>query len=284
MIRLGSRIALQILLIFLFLVFMFPFIILLMNIGKPSAEITMNPIALTGTFEHLLGNIEIILTSPNVRYPESFFYSVVITVCSVALIILTSSMAAWALARTKTKTSGYIFMMFVAAMVIPFQVVMFPLVAWFRQVGEFIGIQLLYTVRGMVFAYIGFGAPLSIFLFHGFVKSIPYELEESASIDGCARPMVFFRIVLPLLKPIVVTVLILNGIWIWNDYLLPLMILNMGRTVQTLPLAVMNFVGSFVRRWDLILLAALFAMIPMIIIYLFCQKYIVKGMTEGAIK
>ncbi|MDR1704362.1 MAG: carbohydrate ABC transporter permease [Clostridiales bacterium] len=268
----------------LFLLFMFPFIIILLNVGKTSYEITANPIAFSGSFSHFFENLKTIWTSPNIRYMESFMYSVLITVLSVAFILLTSSMAAWVLARTKTKISSYIFMMFVAAMVIPFQIVMLPLVAWFRDVAQVTGIPLLNTPQGLIFAYIGFGAPLSIFMYHGFVKSIPMELEEAAHIDGCSRPRTFFLIILPLLKPITVTVLILNGIWIWNDYLLPLMILNIGKQVQTLPLAVQNFAGSFVKKWDLILLAALMAMLPIVIVYLFCQKYIIKGMTEGAIK
>jgi raffinose/stachyose/melibiose transport system permease protein len=169
-------------------------------------------------------------------------------------------------------------------MVVPFQVVMLPLKTWFSNLSGVIGIPILHSYQGIIFSYIGFGAPLSIFLFHGFIKSIPEELEEAAWIDGCTRPSIFFRVILPLLKPISITVLILNGLWIWNDYLLPMIVLDIGQKVQTLPLAVQNFASSRGNRWDLILPAALMAMTPIIIVYLFCQKYIVKGMTEGAIK
>jgi raffinose/stachyose/melibiose transport system permease protein len=263
---------------------MFPFYIVLISAGKNTQEIMNGPLSPPKGISTFISNIGTIINHPNVRYPSSFLTSLIITVFSVALIILTSSMAAWVLVREKTKVSSGIFMMFVAAMVIPFQVIMFPLVQWFRIVGSFLHIPILYTHGGMIFAYIGFGASLSVFLYHGFIKSIPYELEEAANIDGCGKTSTFFRIVLPLLSPISVTVMILNGMWIWNDYLLPLMILSIGKPVQTLPLAVMNFAGSYVKQWDLILTAALMAIIPIIAVYLFLQRYIIKGMTEGAIK
>jgi raffinose/stachyose/melibiose transport system permease protein len=163
-------------------------------------------------------------------------------------------------------------------------VVMFPLVSWYRTIGELIHFRLLQSYVGIILAYIGFGSSLSIFMFHGFVKGIPLELEEAATIDGCTRPQIFFEIVLPILKPIFVTVIILNGIWVWNDYLLPLLILGNGGKIQTLPLAVANFVGSYVKKWDLILTSTLMAMLPVIVLFLFAQKQIVKGMVEGSIK
>jgi raffinose/stachyose/melibiose transport system permease protein len=180
-------------------------------------------------------------------------------------------------------------MMFVAAMVIPFQVVMFPLIAWLRKVELFLGLgysqyRLLQNYPGIILAYLGFGSSLSIFLFHGFIKSVPLELEEAALIDGCTKPKTFFKIVFPMLTPITVTVIILNGMWIWNDYLLPLLVLGSGNRVQTLPLAVASFVGSFLRRWDLILTSTLMTMLPIVIMFLFLQKYIIKGIVEGAVK
>ena len=125
---------------------------------------------------------------------------------------------------------------------------------------------------------------MSVFIFHGFIKGIPLELEEAADIDGCGRAAIFFRIVLPLLQPTAVTVLILNGIWIWNDYLLPLLVLGSSGEVQTLPLAVSMFAGSYIKQWDLILTSALLAMLPIIVLFLFAQRYIIKGMVEGSIK
>ncbi len=162
-------------------------------------------------------------------------------------------MTAWVLVRNKTRWSALLFMMFVSAMVIPFQVVMFPLISWFRILGNFIHFPLLRTRTGIVFAYLGFGESLTIFIFHGFIKSVPLELEEAADIDGCSRAGTFFRIVLPLLQPVFVTVLVLNGLWIWNDYLLPLLVLGSNSDVRTIPLAVQGFIGSFVRQWNLII-------------------------------
>ena len=193
-------------------------------------------------------------------------------------------MAAWVLVRTKTKTSAFIFFFFLSGLVIPFQVVMFPLVALFRIFRETVGIPMLRTYHGMIIAYIGFGAPLAVFMFHGFIKSIPMALEEAARIDGCSRPRTFFRIVLPILKPIYVTVIILNTIWIWNDFLLPSLILGVGQDVQTIPLAIRAFAGSFVKKWDLIMTAVLMAAAPIIVGFLFAQKHIIKGMVAGSIK
>jgi raffinose/stachyose/melibiose transport system permease protein len=136
----------------------------------------------------------------------------------------------------------------------------------------------------MVLAYIGFGAPLSIFLYHGFIKSIPFELEEAAQIDGCNKFQTFIYVVLPILKPITITVLILNGIWIWNDFLLPLLVLGKGTDIQTVPLAIANYVGAFIVQWQYLLTAVLMAMAPVLLLFLFAQKYIIEGMVAGSIK
>ena len=140
------------------------------------------------------------------------------------------------------------------------------------------------TLYGIILVYIGFGSPLSIFLFHGFIKSIPIDIEEAAIIDGCTKSQVFFKIVFPILKPIYVTLLVLNGMWIWNDYLLPLLVLGMGGNIQTLPLAVASLAGFYDKEWSLILTSVLMAALPVVILFLFAQKYIIKGMTSGAIK
>ena len=125
---------------------------------------------------------------------------------------------------------------------------------------------------------------MSVFILHGFIKGIPYELEEAAYIDGCTPEGTFFRIIFPLLKPVLVTITILNGLWIWNDYLLPSLMLGLNGKIKTIPFAVTSFVGSYVKQWDLILAAALLAILPMIIIFLIAQKQIMNGMVEGAIK
>lgn len=268
----------------LFVLFMAPFFLVLINSAKTAFEVTQYPLAMPDKWSNIGRNIASIWSNPNIRYPQSLLSSFIITALSLLLINLLSSQAAWVLVRTKTKTSAAIFFVFVAAMVIPFQIVMLPLLSWLRTLSNLVGIRLLRTYTGMILSYIGFGVSLSIFMFHGFIKSIPLELEEAATIDGCSRPQIFYKIIFPILAPIHATVLVLNGIWIWNDYLLPLLILGKGNTIQTLPLAVSNFAGAFVKQWDLILTAILLAMIPVIIFFLLAQKYIVKGMVAGSIK
>ncbi|MCL2244068.1 MAG: carbohydrate ABC transporter permease [Treponema sp.] len=283
-----KNINLEILAILLFIIYMVPFVLVIINASKPSLQIIVEPLAFPKNPMQFFTNIKTVFESPNVRYPSSFMTSLIVTVVSVVLLILCSSMAAWVLVRTKTKLSGIIFFVFLSAMVIPFQVVMFPLVSWFRMIEVAFGLtgasRLLQNYQGIIFAYLGFGCSLSIFLYHGFIKTVPIELEEAAKIDGCTKPVTFFRIVFPILTPITVTVLILNSMWIWNDFLLPLLVLGGGNNIQTLPLAVANFVGSFLRRWDLILTSTLMAMFPVIILFLFLQKYIIKGIVDGAVK
>lgn len=280
----GASVGLEILAIVLFLLFLFPFFIVVVNSAKSPFEITQSPLSLPANWLKIFQNMATIWTSVNVQYSSSFVSSIIITVSSLVLLNILSSQAAWVLVRTKTKLSMSIFVLFIAAMVIPFQIVMFPLLSWFRAITDFTGIPLLRSYIGIVLAYIGFGMSQSIFLFHGFIKSIPLELEEAATIDGCRPAQTFYQIVFPILRPIHATVLVLNGIWIWNDYLLPLLILGKGNSVMTIPLAVSNFAGAYVKQWDLILTAILMAMIPIVIFFLFAQKSIIKGMVAGSIK
>jgi raffinose/stachyose/melibiose transport system permease protein len=205
--------------------------------------------------------------------------SLVITITSVVLIVLFSSMAAWMLVRTKRKMSNLIFYGFVASMLIPFQSVMLPLVDLFGA-GK---LNLINTYQGIVFMYMGFGASLSVVLFHGFIKGIPKELEEAALIDGCNKYQTFFYIVFPLLKPISVTVAILNGMWIWNDFLLPSLVLQ-EKSLRTIPLSTKYFFGTYQADWTLAMAGLILAIIPIVIFYFFAQKHIIKGAIDGAIK
>jgi len=268
----------------LFVVFMFPFYMIIINALKQKSEIISDPIAFPTSIRNFFFNIQDILTRSNVHYFRSFLYSTIITTVSLIAIGIFSSMAAWVLVRTKTWYSTAIFMLFISGMVIPFQVVMLPLGTLLQQLKVLTGIPFKDTIHGIVLAYIGFGAPLSIFMFHGFIKSIPKDIEEAATIDGCSRPQVFFKIILPVLKPIFVTMLVLNGMWIWNDYLLPLQILGKGGDIQTLPISVSNLAGLYEKEWGLILTSVIMAALPVIVLFLFAQKYIIKGMTSGAIK
>jgi len=268
----------------LFLLTMFPFFVVVVNSAKASLEIITDPLGFPSNWGQLIENIKFIWTNPSIRYGSSVFSSVVITVGSLATITVFAAMAAWVLVRTKTKVSMALFLFFLSGLIIPFQVVMFPLVNLFSRIYDVTGIRMLRTYHGMIMAYIGFGVPLAIFLFHGFIKSIPKELEEAAEIDGCSKPQIFFKVVLPILKPIVVTVVILNAIWIWNDFLLPSLVLGIGQDVQTIPLAIRAFAGSFVKKWDLIMTAVLMAAAPIVVIFIFLQKQIIKGMVSGSIK
>lgn len=277
-------ILLEILAFVLLLAFFFPFAIVIVNSAKSSFEITDNPLSMPDTFSQFFTNVSRILENEYLEYYSSFFNSIIITSVSLVAIGITSGMAAWVLVRTKTKLSIIIFFFFISGMVIPFQVVMLPLVRLYDLLKDFTGIQFKDTYHGVVLAYIGFGAPLSVFLFHGFIKSIPIDIEEAAIIDGCTKPQVFFKVVLPILKPIFVTLLVLNGMWIWNDYLLPVLIIGLGGDTQTLPIAVANLVGNYVVQWDLILTSVLMAALPVVVLFLFAQKHIIKGMTSGAIK
>lgn len=270
--------------ILLFILFMLPFFIVLLNSARTNAEIINSAVGLPENWGNFVDNVVTVWNNPTFNFLKALKDSVIITILSLAVISICSAMTAWVLVRNKTKWSTFLFMMFVAAMVIPFQVVMFPLITWFKNLGDFLHIPLLRTHGGLVFAYLGFGESMTIFIFHGFVKNIPLEIEEAADIDGCSRAGTFFRIVFPLLQPVFVTVLVLNGLWIWNDYLLPLLLLGSNGEVRTIPLAVQGFIGSFVKQWNLIMVSTLLAMLPIIILYIFAQKYIVQGMVEGAVK
>lgn len=278
----AKAIGLELLAILLFTLFMLPFAFVLINSMRTNGEIINRAVGWPQDAANLFANIVLVWNNPTFSFLAAFRDSVIITALSLLIICLVSSMAAWILVRNKTGWSSAFFLMFITAMVIPFQVVMFPLVSWFRTIGEATHIPLLRTYGGIVFAYLGFGESMSVFIFHGFIKNIPLELEEAAEIDGCSRAEIFFRIVFPLLQPVVVTVLVLNGLWIWNDYLLPLLILGANGSVRTIPLAVQGFIGSYVKQWHLIMVSTLLAMLPIIILYIFAQKYIVKGMVDGA--
>ena len=268
------------------ILFFIPIIIVLINVGKADNNaIILDPLCLPQNYlSNFLNNIERILTHRQIRYFSSFGYSLLITTLSLTAIGIFSSMAAWVLVRTKTKYSKAIFFLFLSGLVIPFQVVMLPLVRLLQDITNITGITMKETVHGIVLAYIGFGAPLSVFMFYGFIKSVPLEIEEAAIIDGCNQSQVFFRVVFPILKPIFVTMLVLNGLWIWNDYLLPVLVLGVKNPVQTLPLSVGVLAGLYTKDWPLILTQVILAAIPLLILFLFVQKHIIKGMTSGAIK
>ena len=262
-----------------------PFLLVVINVFKGANGIVADPVGFTGaSFGQLMTNLSNVVNNSNFSFWYAFGTSALITVVSLILLALFGGMAAWVICRNKTKWSTAIYMVFIASMIIPFQVVMLPMISTFRDVGNFVGLSMLQSIPGIVFAYCGFGGAMTVFILTGMVKTVPYDLEEAATIDGCSYEGIYFRIIFPLLRPSVVTVTILNGMWIWNDYLLPSLMLGQNGRVKTLPVAVQAFVGSYVKQWDLILTAALLAMIPMIVIFIFAQKQIMSGMVEGAVK
>ena len=265
---------------------LFPFFLVILNSFKAQASIVASPVSFKGaSFGQLLKNLNAVINNSNFQFWYAFGTSAVITIISLVLLAVLGAMAAWVISRNnKTAWATVIYMVFIASMIIPFQVVMLPLISTFRDVGKFVGISMLQSIPGIVFAYCGFGGAMTVFILTGFIKGVPYDLEEAAAIDGCSPEGTFFRIIFPLLTPVITTVTILNGMWIWNYYLLPSLMLGQNGKVKTLPVAVQAFVGSYVKQWDLILTAALLAIIPMIVIFLIGQKQIMNGMVEGAVK
>ncbi|WHY87304.1 carbohydrate ABC transporter permease [Neobacillus novalis] len=262
----------EILGVFLGLLWLSPFYLMIVNSFKTKREIFADTLKLPEGFNF----DNYIEAFAELDFLKTFLNSVLITVVSVVIIIVFSSMAAYALSRNKSKMSTIIFFMFVAAMLIPFQSVMIPLVTIFGK------IELL-NRSGIIFMYLGFGASLSIFLYHGTLSGIPKSMDEAATIDGANRFQIFWYIIFPMLKPITVTVAILNTIWIWNDYLLPSLVINQ-EGMETIPLKMFFFFGEYTKQWHLALAGLTIAIIPVIIAYFFAQREIIKGISEGAVK
>ncbi len=254
---------------------LFPVAFLVLNSFKSQTEIVKTPMALPKnfSFEYIGTAIEKINIGP------SFVLTLVITLLSVSLIILVSSAAAWMMVRFKSKVSTVLLLCFTASMLIPFQAIMYPLISIFDNMG-------LKNVPGLILMYGGFGLSMSLFLYHGFIKSIPVSLEEAAIIDGASPIQVYFQVIMPLLKPTTMTVIILNGMWIWNDYLLPFLVIG-NSPIKTLTLSVYFAKiesGQYGNSWDLIFPAVLITITPVIIMFLFLQKNIIKGISDGAVK
>jgi raffinose/stachyose/melibiose transport system permease protein len=258
------------LLLFLFLV---PFLLLVINSFKSTPEFLSNPLALSAKFNGT--NFSYAFEKMNFLY--AFSNSLIITVFSVVLIPFFSAMTAYLFVRCNWKFNQYMFFIMVASMIIPFQAIMIPLVKIYGSLG------MLNSKWALIYMYIGFGTSLAVFIYHGFIKSIPLELEESAMIDGCSKLQTFYRIVFPLLKSTTVTLVILNLLWIWNDFLLPSLIL-IAPDQRTLPLSTFYFFGTYTVEYGALMAGLLMSIIPVIIAYLFLQKHIINGILEGSIK
>lgn len=257
------------------LIFVAPIAIVLMNSFKSKFYISGEPFKLPDgeTFEGILNYTE---GMAKTGFFKAFGWSVFITVFSVAAIVLFTSMTAWYITRQKSKFTSALYYAFVFSMIVPFQMVMFTLTKTANTLH-------LDNPVGIVFIYLGFGAGLSVFMFSGFVKSIPLEIEEAAMIDGCGPLQTYFRVVFPILKPTAITVAILNAMWVWNDYLLPYLVI--GSDYKTVPIAIQYLKGGYgsVDMGAMMAMLVL-AIVPIVIFYLFSQKYIIKGVVAGAVK
>ncbi len=269
------RSALFVLLLALAILFLMPIFIVLINSFKSKFSITDAPFTLPNA-ESFSGIENYVTGISQTDFPLAFFWSLFITVFSVAAIIIFTSMTAWYIVRAKTVLTSIIYYSLVFSMIVPFQMVMFTM-------SKVANILMLDNPVGIIFIYLGFGAGLSVFMFSGFVKSVPKTIEEAATIDGCNTLQTYFLIVFPVLKPTTVTVAILNTMWIWNDYLLPYLVI--GNDYKTIPVAVQYLKGGY-GSVDMGALMAMLVLsvIPVIIFYLIGQKYIIKGVAAGAVK
>lgn len=252
---------------------LFPLLMALINSFKTNGELLTNVMSLPTSlhFENYTRTIE------KMHYLRSFRNTVVLSGLSVFMMILFSALAGWRLCRTKTRLSSFIFSLFVFSMLIPFSSIMIPL---YKVV---LALKIKNSLLGLSFVYAGLGVSMAVFLYHGFVKGIPQELEEAASIDGGSRMKIFFLIILPLLKPITATICITNVLWVWNDFLLPLIVISDNKKYSLL-LSTNTLFGQYSSDWTAILSALILAAIPVIIFYALFQKQILKGIADGAVK
>lgn len=266
-------IVLEIIAVIAALICLSPFYFLVANAFKPVKDLTLDPAALPHSFylDNFTNSFKIL------NYPKAFLNSLIVTVTSNIVLIVVGAMAAYRLVRHNSKLNKFIFLMFISAMVIPFQSIMLPMVKVAAS------LKLINTYYGVLFVYLGFGVSMTMFLFHGFIKTVPVDIEEAAIVDGCSPFGTFWKIVFPLLKPVCVTVLILNSLWIWNDFLLPLLVIP-SEKMRTIPLAINTFFGQYTKKWDLAMAALVLSIIPVVILFLSLQKYIIEGIVSGSVK
>lgn len=261
----------------LVVVFLAPILFIVINSFKGKFFISDNPFSIP-TPETFVGITNYINGLERTGFLSAIGWSFFITIGSVVVIIFFTSMTAYYITRVKSKLTSAIYYLFVFSMIVPFQMVMFPMV----KLAD--GLNLSNPI-GMIALYLGFGSGLSVFMFSGFIKSIPLEIEEAAMIDGCNPLQTYFYIVLPILKPTSITVAILNAMWIWNDYLLPYLVIGLSTKYKTIPVVIQMLVGSNGNRDMGAMMAMLvLAIIPIIVFYLVCQKHIIEGVVAGAVK
>ncbi|WP_025688398.1 carbohydrate ABC transporter permease [Paenibacillus zanthoxyli] len=265
--------GIELLAFLLALVFLSPFYFVIVNSFKSFAELLTDTAGLPG----VLHAENYVNAWKALNYPQAFKNTLIITIFSNLGLIIISSMAAYRLVRNKSRMNRILFSMFMLAMVIPFQSIMIPMVKMFGWV------NLMNTFTGVVIAYMGMGVSFTLFLYSSFIIAIPKEIEESAVVDGCTPYGTFFRIIVPLLKPMTVTVLVLNSLWIWNDFLLPMLVLQKPG-LQTIQTATSSLFGQYMTQWDLALAVLVMGMIPVMILFFMAQRHVIQGIADGAVK
>lgn len=275
--RKATDIALIVVMIALAASFLYPIIMILINSFKEETSISTGTVFKLPTSETFAGIENYVNALQSKGFFESFMYSLFITITSVLAICVCCSMCAWFITRVKSKITSMLYYLFVFSMVVPFQMVMYTL----SKTADKLDLD---TPWNIWIIYLGFGAGLAVFMFTGFMKSIPLEIEEAAMIDGCNPLQTFFRIVLPMLKPTMVSVAILEAMWVWNDYLLPQLVLDIKK-YKTIPMLIQYFKGSYGRvEMGPMMACIMLTIIPIIIVYLLGQKHIIKGVAAGAVK
>ena len=258
-------------------VYMYPIIMIILNSLKVEKAISTNTVFELPTAETFNGLNNFVLAITKQGFLQSFFYSAFITITSLIAILVCCSMCAYFITRIKNKINNFLYYLFVFSMVVPFQMVMFTL----AQTADTLKLNTPYNI---FIIYLGFGAGLAVFMFAGFMKSVPIEVEEAAMIDGCNPLQTFFLIVFPILRPTIVSVGILEAMWLWNDYLLPTLVLDIKK-YRTIPMLIQYFRGSYGKvEMGPMMASIVLTVLPIIVVYIFAQKYIIKGMTSGAVK
>ena len=256
------------------LIYLYPLFLVVINSMKSFSEIMANVVALPSR----LNGENFVNAFILMRYPNLFLNTLLVTTIGTTGVVLLSSIAGYRLSRTRTRLSWVIFLLCVAPMMIPFHSFMIALVKVTRT------LHLTNSTWGLGIIYWGLGAPLSLFMYHGFVKTVPRELDDCAFIDGCRPFRAFFQVIFPLLQPVTVSVVVINAMWMWNDFLLPLLVLSGAKKSMTLQLAAYNFFGQYKIEWQNAMAGVLLTVTPAIIFYLLLQRHIIKGMVAGAVK
>ena len=270
-------VILAVVMVLLCLLWIYPIVLILLNSLKTEGSFTTSTVFRLPTAETFAGLRNYVYGVTKMDFLSSMGYSLLITITSVVLILLCCSMTGWYLTRVNNKLSKFMNLLIVFSMVVPFQMVMFTLSKTADQLK-------LNTPWNICIIYLGFGAGLAVFMFTGFMKSVPIEIEEAAMIDGCNPIQIFFKVVFPILKPTMISTAILETMWVWNDYLLPYLVLDINE-FRTIPIHIQYLKGSYGSvDMGATMALILLSIVPVVIFYLCCQKYIIKGVAAGAVK